>query len=104
MTPPDTRLDPDLAESDPKIPAYRRGLGQRISLAAAYLCYAAAIACLVGLGVWTGELGGNHPIIASLGASVVFFVGAGVVLHVMGRANLPSLCFSRDETRPPGQT
>jgi hypothetical protein len=48
-----------------------------------------------------GDLGGNHPIIASLGASAVFFIGAGVVLHVMGLANLPSLRFDQDED-PPG--
>jgi hypothetical protein len=50
----------------------------------------------VALFVWLGDLGGEHPVIASLGASLVFFVGAGIVLHVIGRANLPNLGFSRD--------
>ena len=78
-----------------------RGIGQKISLVTAFLCYGGAFSCLVGLGVWVGDLGGNHPIIASLGASAVFFIGAGVVLHVMGLANLPSLRFDQDED-PPG--
>ena len=78
-----------------------RGIGQKISLAAAYLCYGLALACLATLGLWVRDLGGDHPVIASLGATVVFFVGAGVVLHVMGRANLPNLSFDRDDAAPP---
>jgi len=84
------------------LPAHKpRGLGQKITVVAAFLFYGGSFACLVGLGVWVGDLGGNHPIIASLGASAVFFVGAGVVLHVMGLTNLPSLRFDQDED-PPG--
>lgn len=79
----------------------RRGLGQRISLGAAFLCYGLALASLGALGYWLGDLGGDHPVIASLGACVVFFVGAGVVLHVMGQANLPSLRFDREDDEPP---
>lgn len=78
------------------------GVGQRISLGAAFLFYGGALVCLGLLGYWLGDLGSNHPIIASLGAAVVFFIGAGVVLHVMGLANLPKLSFDRDEEPPPG--
>jgi hypothetical protein len=77
-----------------------RGIGQRVSLIAAFLCYGAAVACLVALGLWVRDLGSDHPVIASLGASVVFFVGAGVVLHVMALADLPSLRFHRDDEPP----
>ena len=79
-----------------------RGVGQRISLGAAFLFYGGALACLALLGSWLGDLGSNHPIIASLGAAMVFFIGAGVVLHVMGLANLPNLSFDREDEPPPG--
>jgi len=79
-----------------------RGAGQRISLGAAFLFYGWALVCLGLLGYWLGDLGSNHPIIASLGAAVVFFIGAGVVLHVMGLANLPNLSFNREDEPPPG--
>jgi hypothetical protein len=73
-----------------------RGLGQRVAYGAALVFYLCGALCLVALFVWLGDLGGEHPVIASLGASLVFFVGAGIVLHVIGRANLPNLGFSRD--------
>jgi len=79
-----------------------RGVGQRISLGAAFLFYGGALVCLGLLGYWLGDLGSNHAIIASLGAALVFFIGAGVVLHVMGLANLPNLSFNREDEPPPG--
>jgi hypothetical protein len=80
----------------------RRGLGQRTSLAAAWLCYGAALASLGCLFWWWGPLGGNHPIIASLGAATAFFVSTGWVLRVMGRTDLPHLGFDREDWDPPG--
>lgn len=101
------RRGDDLGSQGPAQPwtgpgAGRRGVGQRISLIAAFLCYGGAVACLVAIWLWVRDLGGDHPAIASLGASVVFFVGAGAVLHVMGRANLPSFRFHRDDDPPQG--
>jgi hypothetical protein len=46
---------------------------------------------------YTGQLGGDHPIPASFGAAVVFFVGAGIVLHVMGSVSLPDLSIKRED-------
>jgi hypothetical protein len=54
------------------------------------------------LGWRFGDLGGEHPVIASLAAAVVFFLSAGAVLHVMGLANLPHLRFDREDEPPPG--
>jgi hypothetical protein len=71
-----------------------------LSLAAAFLCYGSAVTCLTALWFCVGDLGRSHPVTASLGASVVFFVGAGVVLHVMGLADLPSLRFDREDRSP----
>ena len=66
-------------------------MAQKISLAIAMLCYLAAIGCGGAAFHYHGELGSQHPIVASLGASVVFFIGVGIVLHVIGRADIPSL-------------
>lgn len=67
------------------------GLGQRIAFGFALLFYLGAILCAVALALWLEPLGGEHPVIASLAASIVFFVGGGIVLHVIGRASLPDL-------------
>ena len=58
-----------------------RGLGQRIAYGVALGSNLCAILCLAAIFVWHGELGSEHPVIASLGASLVFFVGVGIVLH-----------------------
>ena len=74
----------------------RRGLGQRVAYGAALAFYLGAVLALAILLIQYEDLGGQHPVIASLGASIVFFIGGGIVLHVIGRANLPSLGFSRE--------
>lgn len=82
----------------PGSPGRRRGVGQRIALGVAMLFYICAVLSLGMLALWVGELGGSHPVIASLGASVVFFIGAGIVLHVIGRADLPDLGIRRNDS------
>jgi hypothetical protein len=74
-----------------------RGLGQRIALGTAVLFYGCAGLSLAALLWWIRELGGDDPVIASLGACVVFFIGGGIVLHVIGRANLPELGFGHEK-------
>jgi len=80
----------------------RFGVGQQIAYFTAILFYCCAVCCVIALGWWVGDLGGQHPVIGSLGASAVFFVGAGIVLQVIGRANLPNLRFDREDGEPPG--
>ncbi|PLY14164.1 MAG: hemerythrin family protein [Sedimenticola sp.] len=64
---------------------------QKVSLVIAYISYFAAIMMLL-LAIYNGfTIGTDNPIFASFAASVVFFVGAGVVLHVIGAVNLPNL-------------
>jgi energy-converting hydrogenase Eha subunit H len=67
-----------------------RPLGQKISLAFAVLCYVAAAGCAVGAALYDSGRA-NDPIQASLMASVIFFVGAGIVLHVIGTARLKGI-------------
>lgn len=64
---------------------------QKVSFFIAILSYVAAIGCLVAAVYYSGVLGGDHPVAASFGAAVVFFIGAGIVLHVIGRVDLPNL-------------
>ncbi|WP_260291071.1 hemerythrin family protein [Sedimenticola hydrogenitrophicus] len=64
---------------------------QKVSFFVAILSYIAAIGSLFGTIYYAAELGGDHPVAASFGAAVVFFVGAGIVLHVIGRVDLPNL-------------
>lgn len=79
----------------PSVQSAPRGWGQQIAFGTALLSYLGAVASLAALFLWLDHLGGDHPVIASLAACVVFFVGAGIVLHVIGRANLPQLGFAR---------
>ena len=72
-------------------------LGQKIAWHSALLFYIGAIAALSALGYWYGDYGSDSPIIASLAASVVFFIGGGIVLHVIARSDLPDLSIGRDE-------
>ena len=68
----------------------KKSLGQRIVLALAILCYAAAVASAVAAFLHQGASAGD-PVRASLMAAVVFFVGCGVVLHVIGTTRLKGL-------------
>ena len=73
-------------------------IGQTIAWYTALLFYAGAVACLGALGYWYGDYGKDSPIIASLAASVVFFIGGGIVLHVIGKADLPDLKIQADKS------
>jgi hypothetical protein len=75
----------------PDISRNTRRLGQRFAFGFALGFYAGALACALALGIWVKLLGAQHPVIASLAASIVFFVGSGIVLYVIGRVDLPEL-------------
>jgi len=68
---------------------------QRVSVFFAYLFYLAALGCIVAVAWFAWKEGGSSPTVAAFSASVVFFIGAGIVLHVMGRADLPNLKHER---------
>ena len=70
-------------------------MAQKIAFVIAILCYIAAVACIAATFYYYDQLGGNDPIVASLGATVVFFTGVGIVLHVIGRADIPDLRIRR---------
>lgn len=62
---------------------------QRYLLVVAIICYAAAAACGVAAGMMRQDY--QDPVFASLLASIIFFAGVGVVLHVIANTNLPDL-------------
>ena len=66
-----------------------RRLFQKVLFVVALISYLAAAVC-IGLAVYFNS-DTQDPLVASLMASVVFFTGVGVVLHVIARTNLPDL-------------
>ena len=67
-----------------------RHKAQTVALFFAVLSYLAAVGAALAAFMHDGELPAD-PIRASLMASVVFFVGCGVVLHVIGTARLSGI-------------
>ncbi len=68
-----------------------RGIGQKVALLCAWLGYVAALGAVLGCAWWAGYEDTADPIFAALAASAVFFAGCGIVLHVIGKADLPVL-------------
>ena len=64
-----------------------RPIGQKIANVIAMLCYTLGAASALGAIFYRAEVP-QDPVRASLMASVVFFMGCGVVLHVIGMARL----------------
>jgi uncharacterized membrane protein len=77
----------------------QRPLGQKIAYFTAMLCYALGVASAIGALFYPSEIA-QDPIRASLMASVVFFVGCGVVLHVIGTARLAGVLSGSGDLEP----
>jgi len=75
----------------------RRKTSQKISFAIAIISYGLALFCLAATFYLGGEMGSDDSVVASFGASVVFFISVGIVLHVIGRVSLPDLKIHREE-------
>lgn len=67
-----------------------RKLGQKITLGVSFFCYFAAVVC-AGMMFYLGMESTETPVFASFMATTVFFACVGIVLHVLGSGNLPSL-------------
>ncbi len=65
----------------------KKYLIQKIVFVVAILCYLAAVACVFAAVLYESAQT-NDPVRGSLMAAVVFFLGCGVVLHVMATARL----------------
>lgn len=75
------------------MPAKKRFL-QKVSTFFCYVCFLLSALCGVALAVKAGEA--SMAFRASFGASLFFFAMVGVVLKIMGKADLPDF--------KPGQT
>ncbi len=69
----------------------KRNLGQKITFIFDLVCYICAVAFIGASFYYAFANGTENPIFVRFAASVVFFVGAGVVLHVMGSIDMPNL-------------
>lgn len=68
----------------------KQNLAQKISFYIAILSYLTGIGCAIYAMSQGPEVLGK-AVYASFLASIVFFGGVGVVLHVIGKTDLPSL-------------
>ena len=71
----------------------KRGVIQKLLLVIAVINYLTAVACGVAAVYLDTSL--SDMIVPSLMASVVFFAGVGIVLHVLANARLPDLRIRR---------
>jgi hypothetical protein len=79
------------------VPQTKRRTAQKVSLAFGYFSFFMALVTAAAAAYIGNRDGTEDPVFAALAATIVFFVGAGVVLYVMGAANLPDLSISKDE-------
>ena len=62
---------------------------QKIAVVFAFIFYIAAVTSVAAAVYFYNLYGGDHPSVAAWAAALVFFVGGGIVLHVMGKADIP---------------
>jgi hypothetical protein len=67
---------------------------QKVLMGVAVISYIAAIACAM-VAAYLSD-GTANPEVASYMASVVFFAGTGIVLHVISSTNLPRFKVGRE--------
>ena len=75
----------------------RKGILQKISLASAVISFVLAFIFGVMLYLRLESVGSDNPISASLMASTFFFICVGVVLTIIGKADLPSFKIDNSE-------
>jgi len=75
----------------------RKGVLQRISLVLAVVSFILALTSGVMLYIRLDSVGIDNPISASFMASTFFFICVGVVLTVIGKADIPSFKIDNSE-------
>ena len=76
-----------------------KGVLQKVSLVSAAVSFVLAIITGVFLYLRLESVGSDNPISASLMASTFFFICVGVVLTVMGKADIPSFKIDNSEEK-----
>jgi hypothetical protein len=69
---------------------------QKVLMGVAVISYISSIVCAMAAAYFSD--GTQNPVVASMMASVVFFAGVGIVLHVISSTNLPSLKVERERS------
>lgn len=75
----------------------KKSILQKSSLLFSVICFISALVCAVALFIKGGELGMDHPISASLAASIFFFFSVAAVLFVIGKSDIPSFKVNTDK-------
>ena len=71
--------------------SYKPNILQKIALIIGKLCFLIAVVSGVFLYLKVTELGADHPVSASFLASVIFFTLVGILLGIVGKADIPDL-------------
>ena len=77
----------------------RKGILQKVSLISAVVSFVLALISGIMLYLRLESVGSDDPISASFIASIFFFVCVGVVLTIIGTADLPSFKFDNSERK-----
>ena len=77
--------------------AERKGVLQKVSLVSAVVSFLLALTSGVMLYLRLESVGSDNPISASFMASTFFFICVGVVLTVIGKADIPSFKIDNSE-------
>jgi len=75
----------------------RKGLLQKISIVFSVISFALALIAGIMLFLRVASVGGDNPISASLMASTFFFICVGIILTVIGNADIPSFKIDKTE-------
>ena len=71
----------------------KKGFLQKLALVSAVASFALAIISGVMLYLRLERVGSDNPVSASLMASMFFFVCVGIILFIIGNADIPSFKF-----------
>ena len=77
----------------------RKSVLQKASLVSAVVSFVLAIASGVMLHLQLQSVGSDSPIAASFMATTFFFISIGVVLTVIGKADIPSFKIDNSEEK-----
>lgn len=72
---------------------------QKVSLVSGYISFLLAVISGITWYLRDGTGGNNDPVSASLAAMAFFFFCVGIVLIVMGKADIPSFKFNKPEDK-----
>jgi len=76
-----------------------KGMLQKVSLVSGYISFVLAVVTGITLYLRDSAVNSSDAISASLAATTFFFFCVGIVLIIMGKADLPSFKFDKPEDK-----